>query len=291
MGYMLAVAVSLLYSLWYILSGALVSLSPNTSPIFTWMLIEATSATLMFIIAKGDLKIEKLSDLKYPISSAAAYALGNYIFYILIAMNGVPAASAFGTAEIIIFTLLIWVTTKRDVNMAMYSFASAIIAAGLVIESLVIRNGIYSLNGSLIALGLLIAVFYGAATYFYYLSTKRIKSKFTTMFFIQAPQVLIFGASVLLFVPASNMPAITGWYALLTVIVGAVLLASFYFETLMMKVLANVGRGAVATGYILSDMQLIPVVVYYLIVNPGAWQTYVPGLLLVTIGLAMLDWK
>ena len=290
-GYAFAIATSLMYSLWYLLSGSLVSRSPYISPLFPWLLIEATSAAIVFVIAKGDVRVERLSDLKYPVVSSFLYSVGNYVFYVLIATNGVPAASAFSAAEIIIFTLLLWLTARRKINIATYSLASAVIAGGLVIESLAIQKGAYVLNTQTIVFGIIIAAFYGAATYFYYLSAKHIKSKFTTMFFIQAPQVVVYGMALLFFTHESFIPLITGEYLLIAVIVGVVLLASFYLETTMMKVLSLVGRGSVATGYILSDLQLIPVVINFLIVSPGTWQTYVPGLLLVTVGLAMLDWE
>ena len=290
-GYLIAIIVSLVYSLWYLLSGFLIHMAPKAPPIFPLMLIEGVSAIIVFVLAGGRFKTEKLSDLKYPVLSSIMYTLGNYLFYVVIANSGVPSASAFSTSEIVIFTLLIWLSTRRDINMSMYSFASVIIAAGLVLESLIVQNGVYLINITLVSLGILIAAFYGLATYLFYLSVKHIKSTLTTMFFVQAPQAAIYAVSLLLFVPISSIPTLTYTYALLAAIIGAVLFVSFYGENMMMKILNRAGKGAVTTGYILSDMQLIPIVVYYLIVNPSAWMTYAPGLLLVTLGLAMLDWR
>ncbi len=290
-GYTLALAVSIAYSIWYLGSGTLLSLSPLASPIFPLMLIESISTVLVFIFARGRIGLEKWSDVKYPVLSALAYSFGNFLFYTVIVGSGVPSASAFAAAEIVIFTLLLWLFSKHNMNMSLYSLASVIIATGLITESLVLRNGFYSLNLNLVGLGILIAVLYGVATYFYYLSVNKIKKSFTTMFYIQAPQAIAYFTVLLLFVPASAFPKVDTAYLLLAAAIGVILFASFALETAMMKTLSKAGQGAVATGYILSDMQLIPVLVYFLAANPSAWEMYAPGLLLVTVGLALLDWR
>jgi hypothetical protein len=38
-------------------------------------------------------------------------------------------------------------------------------------------------------------------------------------------------------------------------------------------------------------LQLLPVLFYFLAVDPGSWQIYAPGLVLITIGMALLEWK
>ncbi len=71
----------------------------------------------------------------------------------------------------------------------------------------------------------------------------------------------------------------------------SVLMLSSYLEVLVLIVLNPFGRGAVATGYMLSDLQLLPVIVFVLLAEPGAWTYLVPGLIFITIGMLLLEWK
>lgn len=294
-GYVFALITSIAYSVWYIGAGALLKLGGSTvSPLFVLFMIETISAFLVFMSSVGagiGVGVERLSHVVYPVLSGLCFVIANYLLFVAIVTSGVPAASAFASAEIVIFTAILWFTTGSKLNGSTYALGAFIVTIGLISVSVVTYGGAYAINFTTIGLGALIALFAGMATYFYYLSVKITENKHVTMFYMQGIEAIVF--LLLLVITGGGVPtaATSLWYWPLLVGVGAALFLSFYFETIMMKILINFRSGVVATGYILSDLQLLPVMVYFLIVSPGSWQLYVPGLLLVTLGMALLEWK
>ncbi len=292
MGYAFALVTSIAYSIWYIGAGALLRIGgPGVSPLFLLFAIEAISAFLVFLVAGGKIGVGRLSDIKYPILSGLCFVAANYLFFVTIINSGVPAASSFASAEIVLFTALLWITTGGYARRSTYVLGAFVITIGLVSESLVVHTGSYALNFTTIGLGLGIATFAGLATYFYYRSVRTLEKKLTTMFYIQGIQVVVF--FILLNLTKGGYPSlgINVLFWPLLVGVGAALFLSFYFETVMMKILTRFRGAIVATGYILSDLQLLPVLFYFLAVDPSSWQVYAPGLVLITIGMALLEWR
>ncbi len=290
--YMVALLTSLSYSVWYILSNMVVTpLHGTYSLIAPLFLIMAVSSPLTFLLMMTKPHRIGLHELAYPVLAGAMYTLGNLVFYFIINSTGVSAASSFASAEIVIFTLMLTLSTRNKHFMSFYYIGSVFVAAGMVLESLKLSGNALVLNASLISEGLLLAVIYGLATYFYYLSTTKVENKFTVMFFIQFTEVLLYGALMLAVYKSISFSEFTVPYTLLVAVVGIVLMASFYLETTMMKLLIPLGKGAVSTGYILSDLQLLPVLAYALIINTSSWVYYAPGMFIITVGMALLEWR
>lgn len=146
-------------------------------------------------------------------------------------------------------------------------------------------------NVPLIVYGTAMAAFFGIATYFYYLSTKKIESKPAIIFYTQATEAVLFLILFLVFYNTIQLPALTAQYFGLAVFVGAFLFVAFFIESIMMKMLGKFREGTVATGYILSDLQLIPVMAYAIIVQPSSVIGFVPGMVIITLGMVWLDWS
>ncbi|MCL4389038.1 hypothetical protein M1397_00265 [Candidatus Marsarchaeota archaeon] len=289
--YSAALVVSIAYAIWYIGAGALLNMDRSVSSLFLLFVIEGISALFVFISARGRVGVGKVSYLKYPILSGLCFLVANYLLFSVIVYSGVPAASSFASAEIVIFTALLWFEeSKGRRKLVDYALGAFLVSIGLVAESLAVQHGAYSLNFNTIGLGVGVALFAGLATYFYYLSVKTLESKQVTIFYIQGIQSVLF--LLLLTITGGAYPPLSIGivYWVLLVIVGAGLFVAFYSETVMMKLLVRFSRGVVATGYVLSDLELLPVLVYFLIVNPAEWLSFAPGLVIITVGMVMLEW-
>jgi hypothetical protein len=291
LGYSIAIATSLAYAIWYIGSNSVMSMSSGTyAPILPLLVIEVISSALVFMLAKGRIQLQ-MSQLAYPVISGALFAIGNYLFYIVLSASGVAPASAFASAEIIVFTAILSLSSRFKHTMGIYYAGSVFIAGGMILESLTLNGQSITLDPYLLGLGAVIALVYGIATYFYYLSTRKINDTLSVMFPIQFTEVILFGIAFIVLLPSIPIPQINAFYVSLIVVVGVMLMASFYLETLVLKLLLPFGRGAVATGYILSDLQLLPVIAFVLITQPGMLGYYLPGLIFITFGMMLLDWK
>ncbi|MEM3405021.1 MAG: hypothetical protein QXZ01_01685 [Candidatus Micrarchaeaceae archaeon] len=290
--YSVAILTTLLYSAWYISLSFLANYYNGAySPIFSFLLIFIILSVMRFASAQGNLHLYAPSDAIYPLVSGLFYSIGNYVFYVLIYQNGVQFASSFASAEIIFFVIMLWISGKKKSGMALYAIGSVLIAAGLIMESAVLGDVAVAINAKLFEYGLLMAFLYGMATYFYYLSTLRIKSITATMFYITITEAVAFLFMFVLLYNVIILPKIGISYLLLITVSAVMLFFSFFAETWMMKLLAPLGEGTVATGYILSDLELLPVMFYAIAINPASWASFVPGMLIITVGMALLDWK
>ncbi len=289
--YLVALLTSISYSAWYLGSNVVVDSLRGYSLIVPLLIIQSVSAAVVFVFMMRRPHEFGLRALAYPVLAGIMYAIGNIIFYFIISSTGIPSASSFASAEIMVFVLLLAISSKNKASMEFYYIGSVLVAAGLILESIKLSGGALTLNAGLIGEGLLLAVAYGIATYLYYLSTKKVENKFTSMFAIQFTEVLLYSAILLLVYRSVSFASFTAPSLLMSVGLGIVLMASFYLETTMMKLLIPLGKGATATGYILSDLQLLPVLAYTLIVNPSSWVYYAPGMVTITIGMALLEWR
>ncbi len=290
-GYLIAFATSISYSIWYLGSNAVMSMSNGLlSPIFSLLLIEAVSSLIVFILAKGQIWI-RLENLPYPIMAGALFAIGNYMFYVTIASNGLGPASAFASAEIIVFTAILALSSKHKQLLSLYLAGVVFIAGGMILESLTLSGQSIIISTYALQTGFAMAFVFGLATYFYYLASKKIENPLNVMFPIQFTEVMLFGIALIILSPSIQIPVINASYVTLIVVVGFMLMLSFYLETLVFKLLVPFGKGAVATGFALSDLQLLPVIIFVLIAEPATWTFHVPGLLFITIGMLLLDWK
>ena len=191
--YAVALVTSIAYAIWYIGAGALLNMNKSVSPFFLLFAIESISAILVFASARGRVRAGKLSYLKYSVLSGLFFLVANYLFFVTIINAGVPAASSFASAEIVIFTALLWVGEGEGRRKAVnYALGALLVSIGLVAESLAVQSGTYFLNFETIGLGVAIALFAGLATYFYYLSVKTLESKQVTMFYMQGVQAVLF---------------------------------------------------------------------------------------------------
>jgi hypothetical protein len=290
-GYGLALATSVAYAIWYLGSNAVMAMSDGLlSPIFSLFLIEIVSSLIVLLAGRSRIWL-RLDQLPYPVVSGALFALGNYIFYVTIANNGLAPASAFASAEIVIFTAILALSSRYKQLIGLYFAGTALIAGGMVMESLTLSGQTLAFSTSVLGTGVALAFIYGIATYFYYLSTKKIENPFAVMFPIQFTEVILFGIALAVLLPSVQIPHLGAAYVTLIIVVGVVLMLSFYLETLVLKVLTPFGRGAVATGYALSDLQLLPVIIFVLVAVPSTWTYNVPGLLFITVGMLLLEWK
>lgn len=289
--YSVALLTSIAYSFWYIGSNAVVDSLHGYTLIIPLLIIEAVSSAGAFAFMMSRPHGIGPRTLAYSVLSGAMYTIGNLTFYLIIRSSGIAPASSFAAAEIVIFVLLLALSSRNKASMEFYYVGAVFVAAGLVLESLKLSGGALALNSGLIGDGLLLAVVYGVATYLYYLSVANVENKFTSMFVIQFTEVLLYSVLLLLVYSKVSFASFTAPSLLLIVGVGVVFMASFYLETTMMKMLTPLGKGATATGYILSDLQLLPVLAYAVITNPSSWVYYAPGMIVITVGMALLEWK
>jgi len=290
--YLLAILTTLAYAGWYIFFNMLASLKQGIyAPIFPLLLIEVVSASLNLVATKGNLHLYQYTDAVFPVVAGALYAAANYLLYVVVVQIGLPFASSFASAEIIFFALLLWLKKRYKKNLLRIAAGSAIIAAGLVIESAYIYNVHLVFNSALMELGLLMAFVYGLATFFYYLSTVRIESKSAANFYVQAAEVVLFGYLFISLRSSIPLPVLNISYFVLAFTVGFLLFVSFLLETTMMKALEKFDESVVAKGYILSDLQLLPLLAYAIYTMPSLWYSYTPGMLLITLGMVVIYWR
>jgi hypothetical protein len=294
LGYGLAVIVTLAYSLWYLGLGVLEGLSGGAySPIVPLLLIELISAfivvLLMLLMKKPIIK----SGFKpiYAVASGLTLGAGNYVFFTTIGASGVAFASSFATAEIAVFTLLLWISSRERRSAWLYLVGSIIVTAGLIIESFRLNGSAVVLNAQLIEYGTALALLYGFGTFFYYLSLQRTKNQTATMLYVQVTEIAMFIALLAVFFSGVTLPTFSPYYTAVLLLVAAALFLSFYGETTMVNMLIPFGQSAVSTGYILASLQLVPVLAYSLLINPGSWASYTPGIALIVIGSVCLQWK
>ncbi len=290
--YSMAILTTILYSAWYISMSFLANAYTGTyTPIFVLFLLFSILLVLRFIPSRNKLHLYYLTDIMYPALSGLFFAFGNYLFYIVIFQQGVQFASSFSSAEIVFFVLFLWIAGKQKTKIKLYFVGSLLIAAGLIAESAVLNDVSVSINLPLFEYGLLIAFVYGLATYFYYLSTKKIDSIWGTIFYVTLFEAAVYAALFSLFYKYVIMPSFTLSFIFMLVLSALLLFAAFFAETWMMKLLEPFGEGTTATGYILSDLELLPVMFYAIYENPSTWFSFVPGMILITIGMVLLDWE
>ncbi len=290
--YFIAILTIFPYSAWYISMSFLATTYTGTyTPIFVLFLLFSILLAISFIPSRNKLRLGRLIDIMYPALAGLFFALGNYLFYIVIFQQGVQFASSFSSAEIVFFVLFLWLTGKQKTKIGLYFLGSLLIAIGLITESTVLKGVSFSFNLPLLEYGILIALAYGLAAYCYYLSTKKIEAMWGTIFYITLSEALVFGILFALFYRHIVMPSFSIKFLFLLVLSALLLFVSFFTETWMMKLLEPFGEGTTSTGYILSDLELLPVMFYAIYEKPSAWFSFVPGMILITIGMILLDWK
>ncbi|MGC8649156.1 MAG: hypothetical protein ACP5UN_02980 [Candidatus Micrarchaeia archaeon] len=293
---MIAVITIVVYEFWYFGSDYITGTNPNASAIIPLLIVFFVSAVLAILMSikqeKRILNIDKRKYMWYPIFSGIFFALGYYIFYVVINSAGIPAASAFSTAEIVIFTLLLLLSSKDKSNMSFLLVGAVFIAFGMILESLKIEYANVILNSKILLLGIIIAILYGIATYFYYVSLEKIEKKMSTITIMFIMQFIVLGLITAVMFLSNNLilPNFNILYILIAVGIGLVLFFTEWLDATMMKVLNTFGEEAIATGYIISDMQLLPIIVYSIFAFPNTWYIYASGLALIIIGIIFLDW-
>ncbi|MGC8675924.1 MAG: hypothetical protein ACP5T3_00190 [Candidatus Micrarchaeia archaeon] len=292
LAYFVAVLTALLYSAWYISMSFLANTYTGTyTPIFVLLLMFLVLLVLRLFPSRNRLHLYYATDIAYPAISGLFYALGNYLFYVVIFKHGVQFASSFGSAEIVFFVLFLLLAGKQKTRMGYYLLGSLLIATGLITESAVLGGVAISINASMLAYGFLIALTYGIATYFYYLSTKKIESVWGTIFYVTFFEAATYFLLFVFLYKSIAIPRLDLSFALLLGVASGILFVAFLAETVMMKLLEPFGEGTTATGYILSDLELLPVMFYAVYLNPSTWLSFVPGMILITAGMALLDWR
>ncbi len=283
--------VTLSYSLWYLGLNVLVSLSTGSyAPLFPLLAIELISALIALAVmaAKGAVSELRFNPI-YSVLSGIFLACGNYMFFTTINSNGIPFAGSFAAAEIVVFSLLLWASTRTRKSVGFYVIGSALVAAGLIVESFRLSGSSVMLNAPLVEYGVALAVLYGIGTFFYYISLERTKRQMATMFAVQLSEAAFFAVLLAAYSASITLPHFSAYYVIVVFAVAMALFLSFFGETAMVNMLIPFGKGAVSTGYTLSDLQLIPVLMYSLAINPTYWASYTPGIALIVIGSVFLQ--
>ncbi len=110
-----------------------------------------------------------------------------------------------------------------------------------------------------------------------------------TMFAVQLSEAAFFAVLLAAYSASITLPHFSAYYVIVVFAVAMALFLSFFGETAMVNMLIPFGKGAVSTGYTLSDLQLIPVLMYSLAINPTYWASYTPGIALIVIGSVFLQ--
>lgn len=293
LGYALGLLVTIAYSVWYIGLNLLSSFSNGAySPVLPLFLIELISALIVLAMALTRQNKKILGfDPRYSILAGVIFAAANYMFFVTISSSGIPFAGSFATAEIVVFSFLLWASSKTKRVVGFYVLGAALIAAGLIIESFKLGGGAVDLNATLVEYGTGFAVLYGLAAFFYYISLEKTKDTLGTMLGVQGTQTALFLSLLCFYFGSITLPSLSLYYIVIVIGVAIALFLSFFGETVMVEILIPFGRSAVSTGYILASLQLIPVLIYSLAINPGEWVSYTPGIALIVMGSVFLQWK
>ncbi|MGC8516152.1 MAG: hypothetical protein ACP5OC_08490 [Thermoplasmata archaeon] len=283
-GYLLSLASSLTYSVWLVGSGFIILMSLGSFPIF-YLLVIMCAGMLFSLIYGFPKSIDRYTLI--PILSGILFALANFSMYFLIKSNDITVASSFAEFNVLFFPVLLFIFNKKGTKFSKYLVGLFLVTFGLIVEN-VVSSGSYALTPLNVLLGVLMGFLYAAATYVLYLSTKNSgpsNSRIFYVFLAESVVLFIFWSSLKFKIePALNVTSIA-----ISLIISASLVVALGLEISGYRSLSAIGFRQITIGNVLSNLELLPVIVFSFVLYPSLRVQYTLGLLLVTAGILIVS--
>ena len=284
MGYILSFASSLTYSIWLVGSGFIILTSHEGFPIFYLLVIMCVGMLFSLIFGLPSYAGKRTFILFF---SGILFGLANFVLYSLIKSNDITVASSFAEFNVLFFPVLLYAFNKKKTKVSKYIIGLILVTFGLIVENLVSRRS-YILTPLDIFLGVFMGFLYAVATYGIYLSIGHESSSNSGIFYV------FLGETTVLFLlwyllkfkiyPALNPISVT-----VSFIIAAALVIALNLEIRGYRTLRNIGMRQITIGNILSNLELLPVIVFAFILYPSLRAEYTIGLLLVTAGILVVS--
>lgn len=290
-GYSIALLTSLAYAVWYMGSAYVASAVPNAYSILVPLLmIQLTSFIVLFALSKGKMRVKSRKALTYAVLSGVVFGVAGIVFYTLLRGGGVVIGSAFGSADVLVFSALMLFHAKIKISAPKYLFGAVLVSLGLALETIKLSGGKIVFDPYMIGLGILLSLLWGIAYFFLFLANRyKEEQKTSLILWVLITVALVYLCFILLLHGNITFQIGSIEFLGLVIVLGLTLLLSFFLDITQIRDLIPVGRSAVSVGYALSDLSLLPILVYALFLYPKSWPSYVPGLVLITIGIILMD--
>ncbi|MFP3318696.1 MAG: hypothetical protein RXP98_05925 [Thermoplasmata archaeon] len=282
--YLLAFASSMAYSYWLIGSSIVVLMGSGSYDYFSLFIIMLISLIFSILFFK---KIKKI--VFTGVLSGLAFSIGNILLYILIGKINIVIAGSFTALNLVFFPLFMYSKGKR--NLIKHIAGSAVIAAGLILESLTIGN----FRSDLLIISLLIGIFlgfvYAIATYLFNVSLIREKEIKNTIFTIFLTETIFYGIFTIAFMNFSLSLVMKKEFIINNVLVSLSIFIGIYLEARGFKGFKRYEFAKRNTVNILSNLELLPVIFLSIIEFKNYISFYITGLVLIIIGMIIISIK
>ncbi|MEM0140803.1 MAG: hypothetical protein QXN66_02030 [Thermoplasmatales archaeon] len=283
-GYLLSLSSSLTYSVWLIGSGFLILASGENFPIFYLLIIMVggTFFSLFFGIPRTINRATFLSVL-----SGILFAIANFSMYFLIKSDDIAVASSFAEFNVLFLPILLYLSGDRSTKFLKYSVGLFLVTFGLIVENIQ-STGKYIISPLSVIVGIVMGFLYAAATYLVYAATKGDHTSNSNIFYVFLSEcgVLLIFWSILKF---QIEPAPTLVYISISLVISVSLVVALALEVNGYRSLRPLGFRQVTLGNILSNLELLPVIVFSFILYPSLRVQYTLGLFLVTVGILVVS--
>lgn len=280
--YLLAFASSMAYSYWLIGSALAVLFTAGKYDYFSLFLIMFLSFIISIIVFRG---INRISLLGFV--SGIAFSIGNMFLYVLIGNINVVIAGSFTALNLVFFPLLIFRKGKK--NLAKHLIGSSIIATGLVIESLTLGGLKTDFLLISIITGIFLGLIYAIATYFFnssLIKEKDIKNTISTIFLTE---VIFFGFAALAFNNFYTRIFSNVLFIINIFLISISIFAGIYLEAKGFKGLKVSEFEERNTVNILSNLELLPILIISIFQYTKYFSFYFCGLILIVLGMIIIS--
>lgn len=273
-GYALALLSSLSYSAWLIASDeALAGGNALGSLVFAMLVALATSVAL----SARSLRSIGARTFGASVVGGFAFAAGNLLLYLLIPEAGLGLASAFSSLNLLFFSLML-MGRSRPGNLPEYLGGSVLATVGL--GAMYAAGGVRRADPLSIAMGIATGVLYALGTYVLYRTSSSGG--------VPASAVGIFaGEVVFLLFPFSLRPVLAP--SIPAALAGVSLSVALLLEASGLRILSAFGGGRETIVNVLTNLELLPIALYYVATRQGPYTVYAASISVVIAGLILIS--
>ncbi len=273
-GYALALLSSLSYSAWLIASDeALAGGNVLGSLLFAMLAALATSIAL----SARNLRSIGARAFGASVVGGFAFAAGNLLLYLLIPEAGLGVASAFSSLNLLFFSLML-MRRSRPGNLPEYLGGSVLATAGL--GAMYAAGDVHRAGPLSIAMGIAIGLLYALGTYVLYRTSSSGG--------VPASTVGIFaGEVVFLLIPFSAHPVLAP--SIPAALAGVSLSVALLLEASGLRMLSTFGGGRETIVNVLTNLELLPIAIYYVVTRQGPYIVYAASISVVIVGLILIS--
>ncbi|MGC8645224.1 MAG: hypothetical protein ACP5UO_03015 [Thermoplasmata archaeon] len=182
---------------------------------------------------------------------------------------------------------MLYALSRKETKLPKYVAGLLLVVFGLIVENLASGSS-YTITPLDALLGVFMGFLYAAATYVLYMNTKGSTLSTSRIFYVFLAETLVLLAfwSALKFRidPSLNLPSVA-----ISLVISASLVVALGLEIGGYRRLSMIGFRQVTIGNILSNLELLPVIILSYLLYPSLRIQYTLGLLLVTAGILVVS--